>query len=232
MKLGGDWRIGCLKRNTIKHEILHSLGIYHQHQRSDRDKYVDIMWKNINENRHHNFDNYDERTVDTHDIPYDFMSILHYDEYYFSNYSNFNNTNVTIRTHDRNTQGVASWTEKRYGGPRLTDIELVRRMYKCDQIDLARVELPDEMPNKDSECKYFAGIDRIPTTLPLQDWYTSWLAERPHLEESWYNCKKLCFDNPECTEWTINHATGACSVGKGLMQKVLSQHLKWRSELH
>ena len=220
MRLGGP---RCLRPETIKHELLHSLGIYHQQSRSDRDDNVEIMWKNINENNWHNFYKYDNAIVNSHDVPYDFMSVMHYHDKAMSN-----NTKVTIRTHDKNTQDVAGWNEDRgftggSGGPRLTDIELVRRMYKCDQLDLSKVNLPDGMPNKDLECKYFYGDDRTPTTRPSQVGFINTQPE--HLAESWYNCKKLCFDNPECVEWTINYRTGTCTVGKSRLQKVPSKHL-------
>lgn len=29
------------------HEMLHTLGMYHEHMRPDRDDYITIMWKNI-----------------------------------------------------------------------------------------------------------------------------------------------------------------------------------------
>lgn len=38
---------GCLDRGIIQHELLHALGFYHEHTRSDRDHYVRINWANV-----------------------------------------------------------------------------------------------------------------------------------------------------------------------------------------
>ena len=62
---------------TIMHEILHSAGFYHEHCRADRDKYIDIIWRNVKWGRF-NF-NFDRLRL--HFKPhgkYDFESIMHY----------------------------------------------------------------------------------------------------------------------------------------------------------
>ena len=38
--------------------MMHTLGFYHEHSRSDRDKYVKINWGNITEGKADNFDTF------------------------------------------------------------------------------------------------------------------------------------------------------------------------------
>ena len=40
----------------MQHQMLHALGFNHEHERPDRDKYVDILYKNIQPNERFNFD--------------------------------------------------------------------------------------------------------------------------------------------------------------------------------
>ncbi|KAM7352148.1 seminal metalloprotease 1-like [Cochliomyia hominivorax] len=75
---------GCFKLGTIMHEILHSLGFYHQQSASNRDDYVLIVEENIKEGRQSNFIKYDDKTVTDFGIEYDYGSILHYSSTAFS----------------------------------------------------------------------------------------------------------------------------------------------------
>jgi len=40
-------RDGCISLNIVQHELLHTLGFHHEHNRSDRDNHVQIIFKNI-----------------------------------------------------------------------------------------------------------------------------------------------------------------------------------------
>ena len=67
--------------HTVSHEFGHALGLWHEHQRSDRDQYLSIDFDNVAENARSNFN------IIT-GIPlvgeYDFGSIMHYGQRAFA----------------------------------------------------------------------------------------------------------------------------------------------------
>jgi hypothetical protein len=64
------------------HEIGHSLGLWHEQSRRDRDDYIEIVWENIDPNQQHNFD---KHVQDGEDLgEYDYGSIMHYPATAFS----------------------------------------------------------------------------------------------------------------------------------------------------
>jgi hypothetical protein len=65
----------------VAHELMHALGLRHEQKRPDRDNYIVINYGNINPTYHSQFD------IDPNAIahgPYDFESIMHYDDCAFN----------------------------------------------------------------------------------------------------------------------------------------------------
>lgn len=75
-------RNGCVYHGTAIHELMHAIGFYHEHNRFDRDSYVQINWQNIQSGMESQFD------LDTYYTEagegYNYDSIMHYGAYSFS----------------------------------------------------------------------------------------------------------------------------------------------------
>ncbi|XP_056323208.1 astacin-like metalloendopeptidase [Danio aesculapii] len=103
---------------NICHEILHSLGLYHEHSRPDRDKYITIMYDNIMPGKESNFK---VKKGNTLGLEYDLESILHYGDDCFSR-----NGNPTIIPKKKGVK-IGQRTHMS-----VLDVERLRRLYHCD----------------------------------------------------------------------------------------------------
>ncbi|XP_071480298.1 zinc metalloproteinase nas-14-like [Diadema antillarum] len=65
-------------RGVIMHELMHAIGFRHEHNRPDRDGYIEIYWQNIKEGFTNNFRKYSNEHVQTLGTGYDFLSLMHY----------------------------------------------------------------------------------------------------------------------------------------------------------
>lgn len=100
---GQDLSIGqyCDSISTVEHEFLHALGFYHEQSRYDRDDYVTILFENIVQGFENNFRKVSSEVSTTQGVPYDYWSVMHYGEDYFSN-----GNGSTIITKDPRFQDV------------------------------------------------------------------------------------------------------------------------------
>lgn len=69
---------------SIVHELGHTLGLLHEHVRPDRDKFIEILWENIMNNKVFNFEIGPRQEVQSFSSDYDYGSIMHYSLYAFS----------------------------------------------------------------------------------------------------------------------------------------------------
>ncbi|XP_063297694.1 astacin-like metalloendopeptidase [Pelobates fuscus] len=120
---------GCLGSGTIQHELMHSLGFFHEHSRSDRDNHVDIFWKYISDANKFNFNIEDSNNMN---LPYDYTSVMHYQNTAFTNTPG----HATIAA-----KGNASLPLGQSIGMSHLDVIKLNKLYNCN---VCRVKLMDQ----------------------------------------------------------------------------------------
>jgi len=108
---------GCLGTETIQHEFLHAMGFQHEQSRSDRDKYIRILWENISPSMKYNFN---KGRTNNQGLEYDYKSVMQYGRNAFSN-------------NGRPTMELIDGTQIAWRNMKLTekDIKMVQLFYGC-----------------------------------------------------------------------------------------------------
>jgi astacin (peptidase family M12A) len=89
---------GNFNKGTVLHELMHTLGLFHEQARTDRDNFVSIEWNNVKTANSKDFQIEDNGTIRS---PYDYCSIMQYSTMAFA----IDNTKPTITC---KTNGVAT----------------------------------------------------------------------------------------------------------------------------
>uniref|UniRef100_A0A915Q593 Metalloendopeptidase n=1 Tax=Setaria digitata TaxID=48799 RepID=A0A915Q593_9BILA len=69
----------CLNYATVIHELMHVIGFIHEHQRDDRDYFVNILWQNIIPGASTDFEKLTSLRLSHYGESYDYFSIMHYE---------------------------------------------------------------------------------------------------------------------------------------------------------
>uniref|UniRef100_A0A914PTF2 Metalloendopeptidase n=1 Tax=Panagrolaimus davidi TaxID=227884 RepID=A0A914PTF2_9BILA len=101
---------------------MHSVGFYHEHERWDRDKFIQIMWHNIDRDAYDQFGKVDLTESSYYGQPYDYQSIMHYDSMAFSK----NGFETLIARTPEMTAVIGSAIDF---SP--VDLVKIRQMYQC-----------------------------------------------------------------------------------------------------
>jgi len=110
----------------IKHEMMHTIGFYHEHSRSDRDMYIKILWNNIPPSYHAQFSTY--RWTTGYGEKYDYDSIMHYSSRAFvKDYTDKGMKSILPTDEDVDVDNLGF-------KPNLSEIDIkkIRKMYRCD----------------------------------------------------------------------------------------------------
>ena len=67
-----------LQSGYVAHELGHALGLFHEHQRPDRDDFISVVRENIKTGQESNFSPVNPTFIDYLGVPYDLTSDMHY----------------------------------------------------------------------------------------------------------------------------------------------------------
>jgi hypothetical protein len=76
---------GCNSSGNAVHLVGHTIGLWHEHTRPDRDSYVEVLYENINETDWDKFGKIGQEQFNlVPDVGYDLESVMHYSQDKFS----------------------------------------------------------------------------------------------------------------------------------------------------
>ncbi|XP_060084362.1 zinc metalloproteinase nas-15-like [Ylistrum balloti] len=118
--------LGCRIHRIIMHEFLHALGLYHEQSRPDRDYYVEVRRGNIQPQWYYAFHKYGHDVIDSRSIKYDYLSVMHYGNKFFSKNGGYTLVPIpeTNKQKYLNVIGRVPTMSRR-------DEDIINRMYRC-----------------------------------------------------------------------------------------------------
>lgn len=115
---------GCDVAQVVVHELVHAIGFYHSHMRSDRDKYLTLYWQNINPAARSQFQllrPWENRIFES----FDYESIMLYGARSFSN----NGRSITMAPKQ---PGARLLDTQHKPGLSKNDASSINKLYRCN----------------------------------------------------------------------------------------------------
>jgi len=139
----------CMHNVVIMHELLHAVGLWHEHMRYDRDQFVRINYQNVAPGLADQFNIVSASQSSTYNVPYDYTSIMHYGKTAFS----VDGRSITTEPLQRQFLNVIG----RSRDISSSDLLKVNRMYNCgnnaDPTDGAPQPVPVPAPGQTNTCR-------------------------------------------------------------------------------
>jgi len=116
----------CLTHAIVVHELMHAIGLDHEHNRADRDQFVKVDMGKVDPDMKHNFDKSDEFDFFHYGCPYTYESVMHYDKTSFG----IPNGVTTMTPANQAFANIIGNAEKAHPN----DYEKINRIYKCKKV--------------------------------------------------------------------------------------------------
>lgn len=175
---------GCRFTGLYLHEIGHAIGLVHEHQLPDRDKYIYIIYDNVAPSMRIWFNKYSTKDVNQYGVPYEYSSVMHYGVTAFSK----DGSSQTIRAKDRSREHEIGRVYLK--GLSFSDIKVVNLMYGCNKHCSA-----------DSSCQEPAYLDKNCKCVRPDDGITTTTTKPGSCNNIW--------NDGECDGWA---QTGECDI--------------------
>uniref|UniRef100_A0A914UZR0 Metalloendopeptidase n=1 Tax=Plectus sambesii TaxID=2011161 RepID=A0A914UZR0_9BILA len=125
LSLGPDcfWGTG----GTVRHELMHTLGFFHEQARTDRDSHIRIEWENVDDSEvaRSQFTKSNKHEVTNLDTEYDLDSIMHYDRFAFQKVQDLRRPTIVA------LNGRTDFGQRNGFSP--IDVLEMNRLYECPE---------------------------------------------------------------------------------------------------
>ncbi|CAD5209189.1 unnamed protein product [Bursaphelenchus xylophilus] len=115
----------CAEHDIVIHEFMHTIGLWHEHMRYDRDKYIKVHFDRIEPMFYSQFEKISKQESTTYGVEYDYRSVMHYSKDAFAERPG----DITMETVDKSMQDVIG----RVTDASPSDYIKICSIYKCGQ---------------------------------------------------------------------------------------------------